>query len=59
MTAQKIFSSYKTLIGFMILCVFVQMILGDQVLTAFLWLVLFSMIIINSGDFIAFLQGLK
>lgn len=59
MTAEKIFTSYKTLLGFMVLCVFIQMLLGDQVLYMFLWLVLGSMLIINSGDFISFLQSLK
>lgn len=58
MTAEKIFTSYKTLIGFMILCVFIQMLLGDQVLYMFLWLVLAGMILINADDFIGFLQSL-
>ena len=56
MDIQKIFTSYKTLIGFMIMCIFIQMLLGDGVLYGFLWLVLFSMIIINVDDFTALLN---
>ena len=56
---QEFFSSFKTLIGFLILCIFIQMIFGDKVLTNFLWLILFSMLIINYQEFTSFMQNLN
>lgn len=55
---EKFFSSYKTLIGFLIASIFIQMLLGDDVLQAFLWLVLFSMLILNYKVFTSFLSRL-
>lgn len=57
MNIQNIFKSYKTLLGFMVLCIFIQLLLGDSVLYGFLWLVLLSMIMINIDDFTALLKN--
>lgn len=53
---QDFFKSYTFLMGFMIMCIFIQMLLGAKVLGKFLWLVLLSMIIINSNKFIGLIS---
>ena len=45
---KNFFNSFTFLIGFMILCIFMQMLLGKQVLYKFLWLVLFGMVVVNN-----------
>lgn len=48
---KNFFNSFTFLIGFMILCIFMQMLLGKQVLYKFLWLVLLGMIVVNVDTF--------
>ena len=48
---KNFFHSFTFLIGFMILCIFMQMLLGKQVLYKFLWLVLAGMIVVNVDTF--------
>ena len=49
---QKFFTSYTFIVGFMITCIFIQMLFGAGFLNKFLWLILISMVLINSNDFI-------
>lgn len=54
---QAFLESSKFIISFMILTIFIQMIFGTDVTTNFLWLVLFSMIILQSDKFIQMTKG--
>ena len=56
---ENIFTNFKSLIGFLIMCIFIQMVLGEKTLYSFLWLVLLSMLIINHKKFTTYLQSLE
>ena len=55
-TMKNFFSSFTFLVGFMVLCIFMQMLFGAKMLNKFLWLVLFGMIITNVDNFTAILK---
>ena len=46
------FSSFGFMIGFMITCIFMQMLLGGKFLNRFLWLIFFGMAITNVDAFV-------
>lgn len=54
---KNFFESYTFLVGFMVLCIFIQMLLGKNVLNKFLWLVLAGMLVTHSDTFIGILGG--
>lgn len=49
---KDIFSSFGFMVGFMITCIFMQMLLGAKFLNKFLWLILFGMVITNYQAFL-------
>lgn len=56
---QEFFQSFSFVVGFMVSSVVFQMIFGEKFVQWFLILVLLSMIIVNSNDFITFLNKSK
>lgn len=48
---KDVFSSFGFMVGFMITCIFMQMLLGGKFLNRFLWLILFGMVITNYQAF--------
>lgn len=54
---QAFLESSKFIISFMVMTIFIQMIFGTDVTTNFLWLVLFSMVILQSDKFINMTKG--
>ena len=55
---QIIYEKYSSIVGFMVMCVIIQTMLGTEILNQFLLLVLLSMILLNAEEFITMLGGL-
>lgn len=53
------FNNFTILVSFLIFCIFIEMLLGREMLEKFLWLILFSVIIINSKNFVDFMKSDK
>lgn len=54
---ENIYNNMTFIISFLVLALVLQMFAGNKVLERFLVLVLFSMIIINSGKFVEFISN--
>ena len=55
---QIIYEKYSTIVGFMVMCVIIQTMLGNEILNQFLLLVLLSIILLNAEDFIKMIGGI-
>ena len=55
---QIVYEKYGTIVGFMVMCVFIQTMLGTEILNQFLLLVLLSIILLNAEDFISMIGGI-
>lgn len=54
---QMVFEKYSVIVGFLIFCIMVQTMLGNEVLNDMLLLILLSMVLINADSFINMLGG--
>lgn len=50
------FNNFSNFVGFLVLCIFIQMLLGKEILEKFLWIVLIGMILLNANGFTKFLK---
>lgn len=55
---EMVFEKFSTIVGFLILCIVIQTMLGNEILNQFLLLVLISMILLNADSFISMLGGI-
>lgn len=53
-----VFEKFSTIVGFLILCIVIQTMLGSEILNQFLLLVLVSMILLNADSFINMVGGM-
>ena len=53
-----IYEKYGTIVAFMIMCLLIQTMLGNDILNQFLVLVLASMIVLNADSFIDMIGGI-
>lgn len=56
---QRFFDQYGKIMSFLMICLLIDLTLGNDVLNNFLLLVLISMIMLNSGRFVALIGGKK
>lgn len=54
---EDFYKSSKFVIAFLTMTLLIQMTFGESVTVMYLYLILFSMIILQSGQFISFLEG--
>ena len=55
---ELVFQKYSTIVGFLVLCIVIQTMLGNEILNQFLLLVLLSMILLNADSFIKMIGGI-
>lgn len=55
---QLVFEKFGTIVGFLILCIIIQVMLGNEVLNQFLLLVLMSIVLLNADSFVKMLGGI-
>lgn len=55
---QEVFDKFGTIVAFLVICILIQTMLGNDILNQFLLLVLLSIILLNANDFIKMLGGI-
>ena len=55
---QIVYEKYGTIVGFMVMCVMIQTLLGNEILNQFLLLVLLSIVLLNAEDFTKMIGGI-
>lgn len=55
---QLVFEKYSTIVGFLILCIIIQTMLGNEILNQFLLLVLLSIVLLNADSFVKMIGGI-
>lgn len=53
-----VFDKFGTIVGFLILCIMIQVMLGSEVLNQFLLLVLMSIVLLNADSFVKMIGGI-
>ena len=53
-----IYEKYSLIVGFLVICLAVQTLLGSEALESMLLLVLISMVLVNADDFIKLIGGI-
>lgn len=56
---KEFYESYTFITAFVVFVALIYMVAGPKVTEAFLWLVLFGMIVTNADKFSRFVRGLK
>lgn len=54
---QMVFEKYGVIVGFLVMCIMVQTLLGNDVLNDMLLLILLSIVILNADSFVNMLGG--
>lgn len=55
---QLVYEKYGTIVAFMVMCILIQTMLGNDILNQFLLLVLISIILLNADAFINMVGGI-
>ena len=55
---QLVYEKFSTIVGFLILCIVIQLLLGNEVLNQFLLLILFSIVLLNADSFVKMVGGI-
>ena len=54
---QLVFEKYSVIVGFLIMCIMVQTLMGNEVLNDMLLLILLSIVILNADSFVKMIGG--